>query len=144
MKTKGAIVEFAKERLDDLMRAYDKYIETCRYIRMPELYEAVVNMPSVRFWVSGQRAARVVGAILRGKGNLSKMHPAKREMFSEIFNRVMVLRKENPELSLYTLCSIVVEQPAPKFYLHSASAQLLICKAREEWIRKKKERLLLL
>ena len=61
MKHKGAIMEYSKERMDDLMRAYDEYISSCDYIRMSEVYKIIVNMPSRRFWVSDIRAALIIG-----------------------------------------------------------------------------------
>ena len=50
MKHKGAVMEYSMERMNDLMRAYDEYISSCDYIRMPEVYKVIVNMPSRRFW----------------------------------------------------------------------------------------------
>ena len=39
MKHKGAVMEYSMERMNDLMRAYDEYISSCDYIRMPEVYK---------------------------------------------------------------------------------------------------------
>ena len=75
MKHKGAIMEYSKERMDDLMRAYDEYISSCDYIRMSEVYKIIVNMPSRRFWVSDIRAALIISAMMRGKTDLSTMCP---------------------------------------------------------------------
>ncbi len=130
----------SKERADDLMRAYDEYISTCSYIRMPELYETIVNMPSRRFWVSDIRAALVISSIMRGEDILSHMWPSKREMYEEIYRRVCKLREEYPHLSISQLCSKVVRQPAPKFYLTPGSAKMMVCKAKKEWIKRKKQK----
>lgn len=141
MKKKGAQMEYSKERLDDLMRAYDEYISSCGYIRMPEVYGTIVTMPSRRFWVSSIRAALVVSAIIRGEDVLSKMWGTKREMYLEIYNRVMALKAGSPKSSISHLCEIVVEQPAPKFYLTPGSAKVMVCKYRKEWIRQKRQKL---
>lgn len=141
MKHKGALMEYAEERLEDLMRVYDKYISSCDYIRMPDVYKAIVNMPSHRFWVSDTRAALVVSAMMRGEANLECMWPLKREMYEEIFRRVVELGKIYPDLKTSELCAIAVTQPAPKFYLTPGSAKILVCKARKEWIRRKQQRL---
>lgn len=137
MKHKGALMEFSQERLDDLMRVYDEYIASCKYIRMNDVYRCIVNMPSQRFWVSDIRAALVVSAIMRGEDKLKKMLPLKREMYMEIYQRVMNARKKYPNMSISELCSIVTMQPAPKFYLTPGSAKMMICKARKRWIEKK-------
>ena len=134
-------MEYSQERLDDLMRAYDEYISSCDYIRMPDVYNTIVNMPSRRFWVSDIRAALVVAAMMRGEARLDKMCQSKREMYEEIYRRVITLREHNPNMTTSELCAMVVMQPAPKFYLTPGSAKIMVCKARKEWIRRKWARL---
>ena len=137
MKHKGALMEYSRERSDDLMRAYDEYIASCDHISMNDVYARIVNMPSRRFWVSDVRAALVVSAIARGQARLESMWPLRREMYEEIHRRVIAARGEYPHLSFSSLCAMVVEQPAPKFYLTAGSARVMVCKARKEWIRRK-------
>lgn len=141
MKHKGSTMEYSEERINDLMRAYDEYISSCDYIRMPDVYMNIVNMPSRRFWVSDIRAALVVSAIMRGEADLDGMWPLKKEMYLEIHRRVVELGKENPGMSISELCSIVVTQPAPKFYLTPGSAKMMVCKARKRWIEEKWKKL---
>lgn len=141
MKHKGALMEYSKERLDDLMRVYDEYVASCRYIRMPDVYKTIVNMPSRRFWVSDIRAALVVSAMIRGEAHLETMNITKREMYEEIHRRVMLMIEDNPNKTISELCSIVVAQPAPKFYITPGSAKIMVCKARKEWNRRKQQRL---
>lgn len=141
MKHKGALMEYSKERLDDLMRVYDEYVASCRYIRMPDVYKTIVNMPSRRFWVSDIRAALMVSAMIRGEAHLETMNITKREMYEEIHRRVMLMLEDNPSKTISELCSIVVAQPAPKFYITPGSAKIMVCKARKEWNRRKQQRL---
>lgn len=141
MKHIGSIMEYSEERINDLMRAYDEYVASCEYIRMPDVYQHIVNMPSRRFWVSDIRAALVVSAIMRGDAVLDKMWPQKKEMYLEIYRMVLQLSASNPKMSVSELCSIVVTQPAPKFYLTPGSAKMMVCKARKRWIEEKLKRL---
>ena len=104
MKHKGANMEYAEERLSDLMRTYDEYISSCDYIRMPEVYAYIANAPAARFYVSDNRATIVVSAMLQGKQHI-KMRPLKFEMFQEICRRVLSLRELHPEWSLKMLCA---------------------------------------
>lgn len=143
MKHNGAVMEYAGERMHDLMRAYDEYISSCEYISMPDVYAKIVNMESSRFWVSDIRATQVIYAMMRGV-QLKRMRPLKREMFEEIFRRVMALKKKRPELTVRNCCAIVVAQPAPKFYLTPGSAKIMVCKARKKWMQEKLKRLRLL
>lgn len=141
MKHKGALMEYSQERSDDLMRAYDEYLASCDYIRMPDVYNNIVNMPSRRFWVSDIRAALVISAMMRGEARLDKMCASKREMYEEIYRRVAIMREKYPDKTTSELCAMVVIQPAPKFYLTPGSAKIMVCKARKEWIRRKQQRL---
>nr|DAW84261.1 MAG TPA: hypothetical protein [Caudoviricetes sp.] len=141
MKHKGALMEYSQERSDDLMRAYDEYLASCDYIRMPDVYNNIVDMPSRRFWVSDVRAALVISAMIRGEARLDKMCASKREMYEEIYRRVIIMREKYPEKTTSELCAMVVMLPAPKFYLTPGSAKIMVCKARKEWLRKKQQRL---
>lgn len=141
MKCKGALAEYSRERADDLMRAYDKYISSCERISMPDVYRSIVNMPASRFWVSDKRAVIVVSAIINGSDILNGMWSLKREMYSEIYNRVMALKAAEPDFSLAKLCRIVVMQPAPKFYISPGTAKAMVCKVRKEWNRRKRAKL---
>lgn len=140
MKHIGANMEFSEERLENLMRVYDDYITSCEYIKMPEVYKHIANAPADRFYVSDVRASVVVSDMLQGKP-LPSMRPLKREMFEEISRRVVKLREQHPTWTLRKLCTVVVEQPAPKFYITPGSAKIMVCKARRQWIRKKMQRL---
>lgn len=141
MKQKGAIMEFSNERLSDLFRAYNEYALSCDCIRIADIYKDIVNMPSKRFWVSDVRASIVVSAMIRGEADLNAMWTTKKEMYLEIYSRVMQLKKEFPDLSVYELCSFVVKQPAPKFYLSAGSAKVMIYKARKKWRTEKRQKL---
>lgn len=142
MKHKGALMEFSNERANDLLRAYDEYIASCKSISMPEVYKNIVNMPSRRFWVSDIRAALVVSAIIRGEARLDKMCRSKREMYQEIHRRVIDMRQLYPHMSVSQLCEMVIVQPAPKFYLTPGSAKVMICKARKIRANERKEKML--
>jgi hypothetical protein len=91
--------------------------------------------------VSDIRAALVVSAMIRGEAHLETMNITKREMYEEIHRRVMLMLEDNPNKTISELCSIVVAQPAPKFYITPGSAKIMVCKARKEWNRRKQQRL---
>ncbi len=139
-KIVGSTLEYSDERINALMMEYERYIASCDYIRMSEVFDHIVNRPCRRFWVSEIRAAVVIADMLKGD-SLENMHSAKREMFQEIFARVIKLRARNPGLSIYQSVSMVIRQPAPKFYLSPSSAKIMFYKARKKWYRKKMQRL---
>ena len=135
MKYFGSILDFTKERNDDLMRVFRQKIIEADFIIMPQIFQLVADSPASRFWVSEQRAAIVVSRMLSGKP-LSRMRENKREMFEEIFRRFLILRREHPQKSLFELTSIVVNQPAPKFYLTARTAGELIYRIKNGWYDK--------
>lgn len=128
MKPYGSILEFTRERNADLMRAYRHQIRKPGHIRMSDIGAAIVNMPAARFWVSEERAAIVVSALLAGRDLPHNMRPTKCEMFSEIYRRVIALRRSRPKATLFDLVSQVVNSPAPKFYMLPRSAMDIIYK----------------
>lgn len=140
MKKVGAKMEWNEERLSDLMDAYYSYLRQAKIINMTDVYNHIVNMPAKRFWVSDIRAALVVAAIFRGEKVLENMWPLKREMYEEIYNRVMTLKQNNPNISMSQLCAMAIAQPAPKFYLTPGSAKMMICKARKQRKINKRQR----
>ena len=128
MKPYGSILEFTRERNADLMRAYRHQIRQARHIRMRDIGAAIVNMPAARFWVSEERATIVVSALLSGRDLPENMRPTKCEMFSEIYHRVLKLRRERPKASVFELVCEVVNSPAPKCYMLPRSAMDIIYK----------------
>ncbi len=139
MKPHGSHFEYENQRNDNLMAVYHEIIVKANYVRMPDIYEKVANSPSRRFWVSEERAAIVVSAMMRGD-KLKNMRQLKREMYNEIYKRAMKLREEHPFMPISQLVAIVVEQPAPKFYLTPGSAKVLICKIRKQWYYQRTKR----
>lgn len=122
--------DFGDERDDDLLRAYREALEEVDYIRLDDVCEMVVNKPSKRFWVSEERAAEVVSKMMRG-GDISDMMPQRRAMYKEIHKRVVrELRKK--KRTLKDVVFIVVNSPAPCFYLEPKSAKIMIWRARHK------------
>ena len=98
MKSFGSVLAFTRERNAALLKAYREQIDAAIFVRLNEIGEKIVNSPSPRFWVSEERAAAVVSAIMRGKPVLKTMRPTKREMFEEIHRRVVALKEQHPDL----------------------------------------------
>lgn len=137
MKHHGSYFEFEVERNKDLMRAFHQDLRETKVIRLNEVWRRVANMQSARFWVSEERAAVVVARMMKGD-KLDNMRPLKREMFTEIFNRVRNMMMEKPELSVYKCCIAVVNSPAPKFYMTPLSIRETIYKIKRKWYHKRK------
>ena len=135
----GSIMDFTRQRNDDIMRAYREQLALANYIVMPEIFEKVAESPAKRFWVSEERAAVEVSRMLVGKP-FSRMRANKREMFQEIFRRYLALRESCPGKSLIELVSIVVHQPAPKFYLTPRTVGEFVYRIKNGWYDKQFDR----
>lgn len=136
MKSPGNVLAFTRERNAALLKAYREHVDAVGYVRLSELMVKVVNSPSPRFWVSEERAAAVVSAIMRGRPVLETMRRSKREMFEEIHRRVVALKEIHPDWHLCQLVFQVVNSPAPKFYMEPSSAQERLFKIRNGWYEK--------
>lgn len=132
MKHFGSIMDFTRERNEDIMRTFRIQLEKARFIIMPEIFQMVADSPSIRFWVSEERASIVVSAMLSGK-QLPRMRANKREMFEEIYRRFLVARQIDSEKTVYELVSDIVRQPAPKFYLTPRTVDEIIHRIKRGW-----------
>lgn len=132
-------MDFIRQRNDDIMRAYRQQLRQASYVVMPEIFQKVADSPSCRFWVSEERAAVVVARLLAGKP-LSCVHDNKREMFREIYRRFLLLREQFPRKSDLELVTIVVNQPAPKFYLTARTVGEFVYRIRNGWYDRKHKR----
>lgn len=97
------------------MRVFRQKLAEAKTVKMSEILKQVAESPSSRFWVSEQRAAIVISSMEAGRP-LPLMIQTKKEMFAEIFRRYKVLRVRHPRESILQLATIIVNQPAPKFY----------------------------
>lgn len=131
MKYRGCILEFTDERNAELMRSFRKAIAKRDYIDITEVSEEMVNMSCSRFWVSEERAMVVVSALIKGLPVLNAMRPTKREMFQEIYNRVIALQEVFLDATLSELVMKVVNSPAPKFYMRPRCAMEIIYKIKK-------------
>ena len=82
----------------------------------------------------------VVAALIKGKPVLDAMRPTKREMFKEIYSRVLDYQKQFPDASMFELVLKAVNSPAPKFYMTPRSAMETIYKIKKGFYEKQERR----
>ena len=78
------------------------------------------------FYVSDERAARVLSWIAGGDARMERMVPKRREMFYEIYRRTMALRAQEPDCALVELVRRVVCGRAPEYYLTPQSGYMIL------------------
>ena len=130
MKKTGSTSDFMVERDRDLHRSFMEVLRTSR-APLREMFGMAARRTSRRFWVSEERAAIVVGAMLRGETD-EKMIPKRREMFEEILRRVKRRMDSEPGLCMTHAVAAVVHEAAPEFYLTDESARSIIYRIRRK------------
>lgn len=140
MKRTGSSMEYSQERMKHVMQLHDEYIATAKYIRMNDLYAYITQSATPRFFVSEERTVTVISCMMRGM-KLKRMRPLKKEMFREIYKRVITLKKLHPQWTIRQLCAEAIRQPAPKLYLTEGSIKIMVCKIRKQWIAEKMKKL---
>lgn len=127
--TRRASFEYHADRSRELLKVFNEELGVSDTDRMEDVLRRVVNRPSPRFWVSEERAFRIVSS-MRHRPLPSTCHPLKREMFAEIYRRSMALSSQRPDWPLKWCVYHVVNHEAPKFYMAVATAHALICQER--------------
>ena len=125
MKKVGTKFEYTEQRNANLIAVYRKKLGECKVIKLGDVLKETVNEPSERFWVSEERAAAVMMKMMRGD-ELNDMSPMKREMFRDIYRRVREIKEKHPQKPIIEIVAVVVESPAPHFYLTPGSAKVII------------------
>lgn len=124
MKHKGSKFPYEDKRNSELINAFRKEMASCSRIVMGDIFKNVVRYPCSRFWVSEERAAIVISAMLNGSGGC--VGKCKMAMYSELLARVKRIIKENPHLPLSKAVFFAVNSPAPMFYLSPGQAKSII------------------
>lgn len=119
---------------------YEKYcegLETHTFDSARSAADWVRSQPAPRFFISAHALSIYIGQIEAGQ-DLSRLHPSTREKVFELYARYLEYRKCHPDekLSRESISNILVEEPAPEFYICAEYIQLII---RRESARKIEE-----
>lgn len=132
MKHKGSQSYYKEELEADLLRAYKEQLAISKgNISLPEVAKNIANSPSKRFWISEERALKVMYRMMHGD-DLSDMKPTKRDMYQEIYRRFREYKQDHPSLTSKDIIFHVCNEPAPKFYYTPKSIIVLLHKVRKE------------
>ena len=117
---------FISDRNNDLLRAYRQVVSTRTIKTQREALHLTINSQSLRFWVTPECATKAIYRLKRGD-ELLEMKQHRREMFLEIFHRYnnSQKKKEFQGKSINYICTFIVEETAPKFYMEVSTAMKL-------------------
>ncbi|MDE7376603.1 MAG: hypothetical protein K2N16_07125 [Muribaculaceae bacterium] len=136
MKKQGCKVDYAAARGEEVKRAFRKAWECAASMvsgyqpDVDHVAALAVRFPAPRFYVSEERAAAVVGQMMRGEPVTDGMRESKRRMYAELLRRVRLLRAKQPAATLVDLVASVIYEPAPEFYIEPATALFIMSRMR--------------
>ncbi len=132
--------EYRDDRGQNLLEVFNQELGKSEEDLMEEVIQRAVDRPARRFWISEERAQRVLNEMAR-KPLSTRYHPLKREMYEEIRRRCDKVERQHPQWTFSRCVCHVVNQPAPKFYLSVSSARVIILEERKRCAREKMRKL---
>ena len=120
-----------EQKVSELLSVYRKVAPDC--FTQKQALKRVVEHPASRFYIQGHTAYNKLRSYFNG---LTDKIPIEKEcdkrMYEEIYRRVVEMSKQ-PEYygkSLGQLCEIIVEQPAPEFYMKPEAFRQILYRER--------------
>lgn len=131
MKKKGSACDYTAMRNDDLRQTFKRCLTQYDSRNVYDIFELMTRQPAKRFYISEQRAYRLVYARCNGRDWPENMMPSRRRMMEEIFCRVQCRMARRPDASLADLVFEVVNEPAPSFYMTRGSIKTIFYDSRK-------------
>lgn len=120
------------ERDIDLLRAYKEVLSEIEYpFSLSDVMERTVRKPARRFYSSTKYAYMCVKALKEGKP-VRYQQSEKERMIREVWKRVQQEEILRPNMKLDAIVELVMDRPAPEFYLKPSSAEVILCKAKRK------------
>lgn len=132
--------ELKRARDRALYQAFKRLLAQGGYPTMRQAASAVCKCPAPRFFIEPEKASLLVGCIINGV-SLDDRNMGTRRMASQLHALYLHWLEDNPgsRMSRERIMEIVVEMPAPEFYIGAQSARKIIYrerkKARARWER---------
>ena len=128
--------ELRQEKDRELYDIYLKGLNEIGFRNMHEAIDWVRSQPASKFYVSPKVLTNYIGAILNGS-KPPKMFSSNEKKMKILYNMYLDFLNDNPEchLSRGRICEILVEEPAPMFFICHDSCMKAI--AREKARRRR-------
>lgn len=116
----------------DLLNAYKEVLSEikCPFL-LQDVMEKTVRKPAKRFYSSTKYAYMCIKAIKEGRP-IQYQQDEKKRMIHEVWERVQRLESEYPDMKLDHLVEMIMDSPAPEFYLKASSAEVILCRAKQK------------
>lgn len=124
MKNRNAKCDYLKQRNANIRRELVKRLGNPA-VRLDDIFAEMAMIPVERFYISEERALRLINERRRTGRWPAGMNPRRIEMIQEIEKRVEWMMALDPDLSLPEAVFRVVNSPAPAFYLTPGSLRTI-------------------
>ena len=118
--------ETTLERDLDLLNAYKQSLSEAEYpFLLSDVILAAIRKPAKKFYCATRGVYEAVRAIKQGipPGDLGE---ERTRLVNDVYDKVVAMQKDNPETPLKHLVEIVLDGPAPEFYLKKTSAIVIL------------------
>lgn len=124
-----------EERDRALFAAYNKALAEHSFRCQSEAINFVRTSAAPKFYISSEFCAIIIGRLLRGENPGLKGRQRLRKF--EVLFRLFLAesgKPENKSRSTREICALIVDMPAPEFYLNYRMTSGIINKQKEKWL----------
>ena len=130
--------ELKRQRDRALYEAYIKGLEEGRFASMRDAAEFVRQQPAPQFYISPREASLQIGRI-EARISLIGLNSLSRRKIWDLYDRYVLYLRQHPDTSLTRerILEILVEEPAPQFYIGAEMARKILqqenARIRKKW-----------
>lgn len=127
-----------RKKRQALYAVYRKGLEEGRFTSMRNAGIYISHQPAPCFFISPERASNLVGRVLSGKG-IDELHKTQQRMIRRLAEDYKQYLSDHPDtrLSRVSIMNILVDRPAPEFYMTGGAVR----KALREEVREARRKL---
>lgn len=137
--SKKKTVYLREERDRAVFDAYNNAIKNHIFKTQEDAFDYVRTHPAPRFFIEPEFCTTVICRMLRGEPMGIKGEHQRRK-FNELFRRYKGYLSAHPGCSSIVVCSVIVNESAPEFYISNRSIRFIISKQREDKCREMQRR----
>lgn len=130
--------ELKRLRDRDLYEVYRRGLEEGRFVSMRDAADYVRQQPAPQYYISSREASLQIGRI-EARISLIGLNALSRRRIWRLYDNYVAFLNDNPdtELTRERILEILVDEPAPEFYIGAEMARKIlqqeIAKVRQKW-----------
>lgn len=122
-------MEIIRAREKAIYETYRRGLEEGRFASFRDAGEWVVRQPAPRFYIEARTVSLLVGMMERGKCP-HRLHASSRRLVRQMLDNYRAYMEAHPDcgMSRERVMELLVEEPAPEFYITGDAARKIIRK----------------